>query len=48
MAHDPLNDYLATLRVTNRPQGSELEGENLMDAIAEAIEDTQWRDQHRD
>lgn len=47
MAHDPLNDYLATLRAANRPQASELESD-LMDAIAEAIEDTQWRDQHRD
>jgi hypothetical protein len=49
MADDPLEDYLATLRAATQPGTQELDRDDLMDAIAEAIADTQWRDhQHRD
>jgi hypothetical protein len=44
MADDPLEDYLATLRATTRPAPPQLDRGDLMDAIAEAIDDTQWRD----
>jgi hypothetical protein len=49
MADDPLDDYLATLRAAARPGTPQPDRGDLMDAIAEAINDTQWRDhQHRD
>jgi len=49
MADDPLDDYLAALMAANRPAPPELARGDLMDAIAEAIDDTQRRDhQHRD
>jgi hypothetical protein len=49
MADDPLDDYLATLRAAARPGTPQLDRGDLMDAIAEAIADTQWRDhQHQD
>jgi hypothetical protein len=44
MADDPLEDYLATLRATTRPGTPQLGRGDLMDAIAEAIDDAQWRD----
>ena len=47
MPDDPLNDYLATLRAATWPQTPELDRGDLMDAIAQAISDTQCRDQHR-
>jgi hypothetical protein len=44
MADNPLDDYLATLRAASRPGTPSLDRGDLMDAIAEAIADTQWRD----
>jgi hypothetical protein len=44
MADDPLDDYLETLRAATRPGTPERDRAHLMDAIAEAIDDTQWRD----
>jgi hypothetical protein len=49
MPDDPLEDYLATLGAANRPQTPALGPGDLMDAIAQAINDAQWHDhQHRD
>jgi hypothetical protein len=44
VADDPLDDYLATPRAATRPGTPKLDRSDLMDAIAEAIADTQWRD----
>jgi|tagenome__1003787_1003787.scaffolds.fasta_scaffold14809991_1 hypothetical protein len=45
MANDPLGDYLATLRAATGPGTPELNRDDpMMDAIAEAIDDIQWRD----
>jgi hypothetical protein len=45
---DPLDDYLATLRAAGR-LAQEQDPDALMDAIAQAIADTQWHaQQHRD
>jgi hypothetical protein len=44
MTDDPLEDYLATLRATTRPGTPLLDRGDLKDAIAEAIDDAQWRD----
>jgi hypothetical protein len=45
MADDPLADYLATLRATTPPGTPLLDrGGDLMDAIAEAIDGAQWRE----
>jgi hypothetical protein len=44
MADDPLDDYLATLSAATRPGTPERDRADLMDAIAEAINDKQWRD----
>lgn len=44
MPDDPLDDYLATLSAATRPGTPELDRGDLMDVIAEAINDTQWRE----
>jgi hypothetical protein len=47
MPDDPLDDYLETLRAAARLDAPEFEPGALMDAIAEAIDDTRWRDQQQ-
>ena len=44
MPDDPLDDYLATLRAATRLHTTEPDPGDLMDAIAQAINDAQWRD----
>jgi hypothetical protein len=44
MPDDPLDDYLATLRAATRPDTPEPDPGDLMDAIAQATDDAQWRD----
>jgi hypothetical protein len=47
MPDDPLDDYLETLRAATRPDAPELDVGALMGAIAQAIDDTGWRDQQQ-
>jgi hypothetical protein len=49
MPGDPLDEYLATLRAASRPQTSERDRGDLMEAIRQALDDTRRYDQqHRD
>jgi hypothetical protein len=48
MPDDPLDDYyLETLRAATRLDAPVFGPGPLMDAIAEAIDDTRWRDQQQ-
>ena len=48
MPDDPLDDYLATLAAAARPQAPVVGPGDLMEAIAQAVNDAQWRDhQHQ-
>jgi hypothetical protein len=44
MPDGPLDDYLETLRAATRADAPEFDPGALMDAIAEAVDDTRWRD----
>jgi hypothetical protein len=49
MPDDPLDEYIATLKAASRPQTSERDRGDLMDAIAQALDELRcYGRQHRD